>query len=72
MPAQAHGATFRGRKAGSFGHGVFSLYATKNMTTGEGGFITTDDDGSPTGSASTATMGCGRATSTNSWATTTG
>ncbi len=42
---QAHGATFRGRRAGSFGHGTFSLYATKNMTTGEGGFVTTDDDG---------------------------
>ena len=42
--AQAHGATFRGRMAGSFGHGAFSLYATKNMTTGEGGFVTTNDD----------------------------
>ena len=42
---QAHGATYRGRRAGSFGHGAFSLYATKNMTTGEGGFITTNDDG---------------------------
>src|SRR6478672_3322289 len=41
---QAHGALFRGRPAGSFGHGAFSLYATKNMTTAEGGFITTDDD----------------------------
>jgi perosamine synthetase len=41
---QAHGATFRGRKAGSFGHGAFSLYATKNMTTAEGGFVTTNDD----------------------------
>jgi perosamine synthetase len=41
---QAHGATFRGRKAGSWGHGAFSLYATKNMTTGEGGFVTTNDD----------------------------
>jgi dTDP-4-amino-4,6-dideoxygalactose transaminase len=41
---QAHGATFRGRKAGSFGHGAFSLYATKNMTTAEGGFVTTSDD----------------------------
>jgi perosamine synthetase len=30
--------------AGSFGHGAFSLYATKNMTTGEGGFVTTNDD----------------------------
>jgi dTDP-4-amino-4,6-dideoxygalactose transaminase len=41
---QAHGAMFDGRPVGSFGHGVFSLYATKNMTTGEGGLITTDDD----------------------------
>jgi perosamine synthetase len=41
---QAHGATYRDRKAGSFGHGAFSLYATKNMTTAEGGFVTTDDD----------------------------
>jgi dTDP-4-amino-4,6-dideoxygalactose transaminase len=41
---QAHGATFDRRPVGSFGHGVFSLYATKNMTTGEGGLITTDDD----------------------------
>jgi dTDP-4-amino-4,6-dideoxygalactose transaminase len=42
---QAHAATFRGRMAGSFGHGAFSLYATKNMTTAEGGFVTTNDDG---------------------------
>ena len=42
--AQAHGATFRGRTAGSFGHGAFSLYATKNLTTAEGGLITTNDD----------------------------
>jgi len=41
---QAHTATYRGRVAGSFGHGAFSLYATKNMTTAEGGLITTDDD----------------------------
>ena len=41
---QAHGAEFRGRRVGSFGHGTFSLYGTKNMTTGEGGLITTDDD----------------------------
>jgi dTDP-4-amino-4,6-dideoxygalactose transaminase len=41
---QAHGATFRGRRAGSFGHGAWSLYATKNMTTAEGGFVTTNDD----------------------------
>jgi dTDP-4-amino-4,6-dideoxygalactose transaminase len=41
---QAHGATYNGRRAGSFATSAFSLYATKNMTTGEGGFITTDDD----------------------------
>jgi dTDP-4-amino-4,6-dideoxygalactose transaminase len=41
--AQAHGATFKGRKAGSFGTGCFSLYATKNMTSAEGGMITTND-----------------------------
>ncbi len=42
---QAHGATCGDdcRKAGSFGTGVFSFYPTKNMTTGEGGMITTDD-----------------------------
>jgi dTDP-4-amino-4,6-dideoxygalactose transaminase len=43
--AQAHGATYRGRRAGQFGPAMFSLYATKNLMTGEGGFATTDDDG---------------------------
>jgi dTDP-4-amino-4,6-dideoxygalactose transaminase len=43
--AQAHGATYRGRRAGQFGHAMFSTYATKNLMTGEGGFATTDDDG---------------------------
>jgi perosamine synthetase len=43
--AQAHGATYGGRKAGQFGPAMFSLYATKNLMTGEGGFATTDDDG---------------------------
>jgi perosamine synthetase len=43
--AQAHGATFMGRKVGGFGDvAVFSFYATKNMTTGEGGMIVTNDD----------------------------
>lgn len=41
--AQAHGAEYRGKKVGSFGTGCFSFYPTKNMTTGEGGIITTDD-----------------------------
>jgi len=40
---QAPGASFGRRKVGSFGTGCFSFYATKNMTTGEGGMITTDD-----------------------------
>jgi dTDP-4-amino-4,6-dideoxygalactose transaminase len=42
--AQAVGATCHGRPAGSFGTGVFSLYATKNVMAGEGGMITTNDD----------------------------
>lgn len=41
---QAHGAEFRGRRVGSFGPASFSLYGTKNMMSGEGGLITTDDD----------------------------
>lgn len=41
--AQSHGATYQGRAAGSYGLGTFSLYATKNLTTGEGGLIVTDD-----------------------------
>ena len=42
--AQAHGATSNGKFAGSYGVGCFSLYATKNITTGEGGLISTNDD----------------------------
>jgi len=38
---QAHGATFWRQKVGSFGTGTFSFYPTKNMTTSEGGIITT-------------------------------
>jgi dTDP-4-amino-4,6-dideoxygalactose transaminase len=41
--AQAHGAAIGERKSGSWGAGTFSFYPTKNMTTGEGGMITTDD-----------------------------
>ena len=40
---QAHGAEYEGEKVGSFGTGCFSFYPTKNMTTGEGGMITTND-----------------------------
>jgi len=43
--AQAHGAIYHGRKVGSIGDmACFSFYPTKNITTGEGGIITTDDD----------------------------
>lgn len=42
--AQSHGSTLNGRHAGTFGLGSFSFYATKNITTGEGGMVTTDDD----------------------------
>jgi perosamine synthetase len=41
--AQAHGADVDGRRAGGFGVGCFSFYATKNVTSGEGGCVTTDD-----------------------------
>jgi perosamine synthetase len=41
--AQAHAARYRGRAVGGFGTGCFSFYPTKNMTSGEGGMITTDD-----------------------------
>lgn len=41
---QAHAAKFDNCCVGSFGTGCFSFYATKNMTTGEGGMVTTNDD----------------------------
>lgn len=42
--AQAHAATLDGRQVGSFGaFGAFSFYPTKNMTSGEGGMVTTGD-----------------------------
>ena len=40
---QAHLASVQGKPVGSFGTGCFSFYPTKNMTTGEGGMVTTDD-----------------------------
>lgn len=42
--AQAVAAQYHGARAGSFGVGCFSLYATKNLNTGEGGVVTTNDD----------------------------
>ena len=41
--AQAHGAAIGDRRSGSWGAGTFSFYPTKNMTTGEGGMVTTAD-----------------------------
>ncbi len=42
--AQAHGAEYHGTRVGGLGTaGCFSFYPTKNMTTGEGGLVTTDD-----------------------------
>jgi dTDP-4-amino-4,6-dideoxygalactose transaminase len=42
--AQAHGASYRGRRAGTFGRvGTFSMHHTKVLTSGEGGAAVTDD-----------------------------
>jgi perosamine synthetase len=41
--AETIGATWENRQAGSFGTGAFSFYPTKNLTTGEGGMLTTSD-----------------------------
>jgi dTDP-4-amino-4,6-dideoxygalactose transaminase len=42
--AQALGASLGERPVGTFGTACFSFYATKNVTTGEGGAVTTSDD----------------------------
>lgn len=43
--AQAHLASFNGTPVGAFGAaGCFSFYPTKNMTSGEGGMVTTSSD----------------------------
>ena len=42
--AEAHGATYHGKKAGSFSDiAAFSFFANKNITTGEGGMVVTND-----------------------------
>ena len=42
---EALGATYKGKPAGTFGdYGVFAFYPNKQITTGEGGVIVTDDD----------------------------
>jgi dTDP-4-amino-4,6-dideoxygalactose transaminase len=43
--AQAHGAAIDGERVGTFGDAAcFSFYPTKNLTTGEGGMVLTDDE----------------------------
>ena len=43
--AEAHGAEYNEQKVGSFSHiGAFSFFANKNLTTGEGGMVVTNDD----------------------------
>jgi perosamine synthetase len=43
--AEAHGAQYRGRMVGTFGHASsFSFFGNKVVTTGEGGMVVTDDD----------------------------
>ncbi len=43
--AQSHGLSYKGKPSGAFANSAcWSLYASKNMTTGEGGVITTNDD----------------------------
>jgi dTDP-4-amino-4,6-dideoxygalactose transaminase len=43
--AQAHGAVYKGKRVGEIGDcGCFSFFATKNITTGEGGIIVTNDE----------------------------
>jgi len=42
--AHAHGALYNGKKAGSWGDaGIYSFYATKTISTGEGGMLVTGD-----------------------------
>lgn len=43
--AQAHGALYKNTPVGSFDVAAFSFYATKNLSTGEGGAVTTNDSG---------------------------
>jgi dTDP-4-amino-4,6-dideoxygalactose transaminase len=56
--AHAHGATWRGRPVGSFGaFGSFSFQASKNMTAGEGGILTTNDESLAEGARSICNQG---------------
>lgn len=42
--AETIGGEYKGKKTGSFATGCFSFFPTKNITTGEGGMLTTNDD----------------------------
>lgn len=43
--AHGHGGEYKGKKLGSIGHaGCFSFQSSKNLTSGEGGMVITDDD----------------------------
>ena len=43
--AESHGSEYKGKKSGSFSDiAAFSFYANKNITTGEGGMVITDDE----------------------------
>lgn len=43
--AQAHGAEYHGQKVGGIGHfGCYSSYESKNLATGEGGMLVTNDE----------------------------
>jgi len=43
--AEAHGSTYKSRMVGTLGHvACFSFFPNKNMTTGEGGMVTTNND----------------------------
>ena len=44
MPARRWAPNTSGKRVGGFGTGCFSLYATKNIMSAEGGMITTDDE----------------------------
>ena len=57
--AHAHGAAYRSRAVGSLGHmASFSFQSSKNLTAGEGGIITTNDDG--LAAACRSIQNCGR------------
>jgi perosamine synthetase len=60
--AEAHGATYKGRRVGSLGHACgFSFFANKVLATGEGGMVTTDDEALASKARSLRALAFGRA-----------